>query len=101
MRGGRSVSKCLLLRCVGLPTADRSATIFPASSHSLESVRKEVGEFSPMHADCIRTGKRSGGTFASGMLRRQEITMQGACAQPPDPSWAGRREHSKVLIQPA
>jgi hypothetical protein len=54
-----------------------------------------------MHPDCIRTGKHSGGLFAPGMLRRQEVATQGACAQPPDPSWAGRREHSKVLIQPA
>ena len=74
--------------------------IFPASSYYLESVRKEVGEFSQMHPDCIRTSKHSGSLLGRGKLPCRDVTMQGGCAQPPDPSRAGRRVTIKISIDP-
>jgi hypothetical protein len=89
---------------VDLPFDERRRTdlpqVFRGSAHFSKSMWKEPVKFFKIHPDCIWTGKYSSGSIAPGMLLCQQVMPEGACAQSPNPSRAGRRDHSKVLIEP-
>jgi hypothetical protein len=91
-------------RFVDLPFDERRRTdlpqVFRGSAHFSKSMWKESVKFFKIHPDCIWTGKYSSGSIAPGMLLCQQVMPEGACAQSPNPSRAGRRDHSKVLIEP-
>jgi hypothetical protein len=89
---------------VDLPFDERRRTdlpqVFRGSAHFSKSMWKEPVKFFKIHPDCIWTGKYSSGSIAPGMLLCQQVMPEGACAQSPNPSRAGGRDHSKVLIEP-
>jgi hypothetical protein len=89
---------------VHLRTGERRRTdlpqVFRRSAHFSKSMWKDPVKFFKIHPDCIWTGKYSGGSIAPGMLLCQQVMPEVACAQSPNPSRAGRRDYSKVLIEP-
>jgi hypothetical protein len=89
---------------VDLPFDERRRTdlpqVFRGSAHFSKSMWKDPVKFFKIHPDCIWTGKYSSGSIAPGMLLCQQVMPEVACAQSPNPSRAGRRDHSKVLIEP-
>jgi hypothetical protein len=89
---------------VHLRTGERRRTdlpqIFRGSAHFSKSMWKDPVKFFKIHPDCIWTGKYSSGSIAPGMLLRQQVMPEVACAQSPNPSRAGRRVPGKIFIEP-
>jgi len=57
-------------------------------------------KFLQIHPGCIWAGQNSGSLLAPGMLWFKQVTTQGARAQTPEPSRAGRRVPGKIFIEP-